>query len=335
MTGQTTIKDIANALGMHHTTVSRALRNHPDVKEETRDLVMQKAKELNYVPNSFATNLRSQKSSTIGLLVPDITAGFFAKTTGIFTNLAYQAGYSVMICQSNEDVEWEKKNVEMLLQNRVAGVIATLCREETDLNHMKMLEQSSTPLVYFDRVPQNSSINKVIINNASAAFQATEKLIESGRKNIAFYVGRNEIKVFKDRQLGYENAMKKHGLNINKKMIVEGGLKMKDGYRLAKNIEKVSRKPDAVICGVDQVAIGLLRGLAEQNVKVPEQIAVMGFDNDPGSEIILPALSTFEPPVEELCHAAFELLMQSINSDEEDKPVVKSFKMKYIERKST
>ncbi len=331
---QPTIKDIAKALAIHHSTVSRALRNHPDINPETKEIILDKAKELNYVPNSFAKSLRNNKSKTIALLVPDITAGFFAKTTGIFTNLAYEAGYSMMICQSNEDVEWEKKNVDMILQNRVAGVIATLCKEKADLVHMKNMEQSGTPMVYFDRVPNKTAYPRVVIDNFSAAYMATEKLISMGRKSIGFYVGKKEIEVFNDRLKGYKKAMKDHGLKIEQNMIFSGELKMKNGRQLAQQICKRKKMPGAIICAVDQVAIGLIQELRANGKNIPRDMAVIGFDNDPESAVVEPGLSTFDHPVEDLCHAAFELLMQSINEKKLDPKVIKSYKMKYVERKS-
>ena len=171
-----TIKDIAEELNLHHTTVSRALRNHPDVNKETRELVLQTARKHNYVPNSFAKGLRSAKSKTIVVMVPVVKNFFFSEVLGVISNLASEAGYSVMIYQSNEEGDIESQNLESIMENRVAGVIASVANVEKNRDKYQQLENMGIPVVLFDRCYTDVSISRVVIDNYQGSFDACEYL---------------------------------------------------------------------------------------------------------------------------------------------------------------
>lgn len=336
MNKQTTIKDIAKELGMHHTTVSRALRNHPDVNEETRKIVLEKAEELNYIPNTFATGLRNNQSKTIGILVPSIRPNFFSSTISYITNLAHQEGYSVMIFQSNEDLEMEKQNLTALLQHRVAGIIVSVSKETNNINHFKDLEANNIPVVYFDRVPKTKNVDKVQINNFRAGYDAVRHMVEIGRKRIAFYSASEKISVIEKRLEGYNEAVKDFGINHNQRALLKGDLTFDDGYKSAKSLIKMNKMPDAVICSVDQVAFGMMKAFHENEIKIPEQIALLGFDNDPSCEMVQPSLSTIAQPIEEIAKNALAFLLQRINGkDKLGFPLGAKLNMNLIKREST
>ena len=330
---QYTIIDLAKELKLHHTTVSRALRNHPDVKEKTREMVLEAARKYNYVPNSFAKSLRSSKSKTIVVMVPVIKNFFFSKVLGVITDLAFQAGYSVMINQSNEDGKIELQNLDAIMENRVAGVIASVANVKANKDNYLQLQKLGIPVVLFDRFFEDPNFSKVIINNNQGAKDATEYLIESGRKNIAFYLGLEENPVFEERYHGYLGALEKHKIPVNSKLIIRGGIELEDGIDLITDISKSNIEIDALLCVVDMVALGVISGSRELGIHIPGDLALIGFDNEPAGRIIRPALTTVAQPVEKIGKSAFDLLLSNINHTAQH-PEVTELKMELIKRKS-
>jgi DNA-binding LacI/PurR family transcriptional regulator len=322
MKKNTTIKDIAKALDIHHTTVSRALRGHPYVNEDTKKLVLETAEKMKYFPNAFASGLRSNTSKIIGIMVPDIRPHFFSQTISCITNLAFKRGYTVMICQSNEDYEVEKQNALALLKNRVAGVIASISYKTKKLDHFETLEKHGIPVVYFDRVPQSEINNCVKIDNFNAGMLATDFLISKGKKNIVFYAGLPNVNVFAQRLSGFKNALDKNGITLEEDHILFGGIENKDGIKVAEKILGRKNRPDAIICIVDAVALGILNTMAKSKIKVPEEIAIVGFDNDPAGALVYPGLTTLAQPMEEIAGQSFNFLCKRIAGEEIVKPSV-------------
>jgi LacI family transcriptional regulator len=308
-----TIKDIAEELNLHHTTVSRALRNHPDVKKETRELVLRTARKNNYVPNSFAKSLRSAKSKTIVVMVPVVKNFFFAEVLGVISNLASKAGYSVMIYQSNEEGDLEFQNLEAIMENRVAGVIASVANVEKNSDKYQQLENMGIPVVLFDRCYTDVSIPRVVIDNYQGAFDATEYLINSGREAIAFYRGKPGNPVFDSRHQGYMDALVKHGIPYQEDLVFRGGLELEDGSNLVRQLASSMGKIDGLICVVDMVALGVITGARDLGLDIPKDLALIGFDNEPAGRIITPALTTVAQPVELIGSTAFGLLLAQID----------------------
>ena len=312
-----TIKDLASKLNIHHTTVSRALRNHPDISEETRKLVLDAALKYNYIPNSFAKSLRNAKSKTIVVLVPTIRNYFFSEILGVISDLAFHRGYSVMIYQSNEELNMEMKNLESIMENRVGGVIASVANIEKNEEKFLRLEKMKIPVVLFDRFYAYGRFSRIIVNNFKGAFDATEYLIKSGKSNIAFYRGQKNNPVFIERYRGYRDALQKNGIQFNEDLIYDGGIKIEDGTALIYTISKNNRKADAILCVVDMVALGVITGSRELGIDIPHDIALIGFDNEPAGRIIRPALTTIAQPIEKVGRRAFELLLSKINHSKE------------------
>lgn len=308
-----TIKDIAEELNLHHTTVSRALRNHPDVNRATRERVLNAARKYNYIPNSFAKSLRSSKSKTIVVIVPVIKNFFFSEVLGVISDMAFRAGYSVMIYQSNEDGDIESQNLEAVMENRVAGLIASVADVEMNREKYLQMESMGIPVVLFDRSYSDVSIPRVVINNYQGSFEACEYLIKSGRRNIAFYRGRPGNPVFESRFRGYKGALKKHGLTFRNELIFAGGLELEDGYKLLRKIGDLKTEIDALICVVDMVALGVIAEARELKLQIPANLALIGYDNEPAGRIIRPALTTVAQPVELIGQTVFELLEKRID----------------------
>ncbi len=332
MQKNTTIKDIARLLNLHHTTVSRALRNHPDVNEETRARVLKASEKLHYVANTFASGLRGSKSKVIGVMVPDIRPHFFSGILSHLTNLAFKAGYSIMIFQSNEEYEVEKLNALGVLQNRVAGVLASVSYKSKNYDHFLMLEKKGIPVVFFDRVPDLEHVSKVAVDVYSGTIQAVEHLLKTGKKRIAFYAGIKEISVFKERFDGYKAALKKHSIALQPQHVLYGGIVESDGIAVAEKWMKLSAKPDAVICSVDRVALGMLYYFQKNHIKVPSEIAVIGFDNDPAGTVVFPRLTTLAQPLEKIAVESLSLLLQKLNDHKIEQSIL--LKMELIKRES-
>ena len=328
-----TIKDIAKELGVHHTTVSLALRNSKSIREETRKKVWDKANEMGYRPNRLAQGFRNKRSNTIGLLVPNIQHHFFAKFIAEFSEKANQEDYAVMVFQSNEKLATEKKNVEALIANRVAGALVSISKETIEANHFKAFNEEDIPLVFFDRTPTQTGLSRVVADNFHGAYQAVKQMIGKGRKRIAFITGSSHINVYHERLQGYQQALIDHGLPLDEELLIYGDFFMEDGIKGARKLMQLSPKPDAILGVGDDVAIGVIKFLNGAGYKVPNDVAVIGFDNDPMGIAIEPELTTVDQPIKEMAESALQLLLKNINSDDK-KPEEIFLTPRILERKS-
>lgn len=312
-----TIKDIARIAGVHHTTVSLALRNSKALKKETKEKIQAIAAEIGYRANLLAQGFRNRRSNTIGILVPSIQHHFFAKFISEITELVNQTEYSVMVFQSNEKLATENRNIEAMIDNRVAGVIASVSKETIDGSSFSSFYREGIPVVFFDRIPLNARGAKVMVNNFQGALDAVNLFIENGRKRIAFITGSSHINVYHDRLEGYKQAMLNNNCQLCSELLAEGGLLLEDGMKGAKYLMSLTERPDAILTVGDDVAIGAIKYLKSVGVKVPEDIAVIGFDNDPMGIAIEPELTTVEQPVSQMADRALKLLLEAINSEGE------------------
>lgn len=330
-----TIKDIAQKLNIHHTTVSRALRDHPDINAETKALIRQTADEMHYVQNTSASNLRSKQSNIIGVIVPGVQYYLFSSIISILSKRAAEAGYTVMIFQSDDDPEIEKCNVMALLQNRVAGLIVSIAANTENFDHFKMLEEQGIPIVYFDRVHPDSQKNRVMIDNFQGAYDATEYLIKQGRKEIAFFAGPKDKFTFHDRFEGYKAALKDYNVSVNEKLILRSVNSISAGQSLMRQVFESGYRPDAVLCIVDLLAFGAMNVIQEKGLSVPDDIAVIGFDNHPADEIVQPPLTTVAQPMEKMGNMAFDCLVDLIEGKDEACMTMEVLSMELIVRSST
>lgn len=311
-----TIKDIAREIGVHHTTVSLALRNSKSIKKDTRKKIWDKATELGYRPNRLAQGFRNKRSNSIGVLVPSIQHHFFAKFISEVTKRANDAGFSVLIFQSNEKIETEKRNVEALIENRVAGVIASISQETSDAEHFTLFYKEQIPLVFFDRVPNQQNILKVTANNVQGAYDAVHMMIQTGKQRIAFITGASHLNVYHDRLAGYRQALSENGISFSDELLIVADFFLKDGIKGAKQLMSLCDKPDAILAVGDDVGIGVIKYLKSNGFRIPEDVAVIGFDNDPMGLAIDPELTTVKQPVEQMAENALLMLLEKIESND-------------------
>ncbi len=336
---EATLKQIAETLGISITTVSKALKNYPDVSKKTKKAVFDLANSLQYTPNSFAVNLRTKESKTIGLIIPEVVHHFFSNVVNGIIAEAEKNGYLVIILQSNESIELEKKQVELLLNKRVDGIILSLSNESNDDDHIKEIIRRKIPFVQFDKISKLIPSSKVIINDQKAAFEAVEHLIAKGCKKIAHIRGPENPQNAIDRFLGYKKALEKNNIPFNSKLVYTCvNVTFEEGIAFAKQIMADHPDVDGLFAITDLVAVGVLAFFNDNNIKVPDQVKVIGFSNWFMSQVISPKLSTVEQPSFEMGYQAFYLLLEEINANKElreFKPKIIELNTSVIEREST
>jgi LacI family transcriptional regulator len=331
-----TIHDIAQILGINSSTVSRALNDSPRVAKKTKEKIISKANEIGYQRNHLASNLRKSKTFTLGVIVPRISRQFFSSVIAGIEETAFKFDYNVIICQSLESLEREQSIVNTLLANRVDGVLISISMETKNYDHLKGLKKRNIPTIFFDRhcnIPGNSN---VVIDDFEAAFNATEHLILKKCKEISHFAGPQNLEIYRNRFKGYKAALEKHNLPFREELVITSKLMEKEGSENAKKMLDLPYKVDGLFCANDVVAISAIQYLKKQGIKIPEDIAIVGFSNESISSVIEPALTTVNQPGLEIGITATNLLLEKI-MDESKKLVSETIivKTNLIERKST
>lgn len=335
---QITIKDIARSLKISPSTVSRALKDHPDISPATKKAVRELAQELDYQPNSVALSLRKSKTFTIGVIIPQIVHHFFSTVISGIEDVAYKAGYHVMICQSNESFDREKASAQALLASRVDGMLVSVAQETSDLKHFEMLLNRNVPLVFFDRVASGLDTSSVVVDDFGGAYRAVEYLIKSGCRKVAHLAGPDNLEISQNRIKGYKKAVDDYGLALRPEHIVTAGLTIEEGRKACLELLERGELPDAIFAANDPLAIGALKVLKEKGIKIPEEISVIGFSDEPITALIEPPITTIAQPGFEMGQLATQLLLDEIShkSDEERLPSVKrELKTELVIREST
>ncbi|MDW3212028.1 MAG: LacI family DNA-binding transcriptional regulator [Reichenbachiella sp.] len=307
-----TIHDLARILNKDSSTISRALANSPRVKKKTRDLIQAKAKELGYFRNTLASNLRSQKSLTIGVIVPHISRYFFSTAIAGIEEIAFENNYRVIIGQSMDQLEKERQLVETLLSSQVDGILMSISMETNAYDHLERVAEQKTPIVFFDRKCEAIPANNILIDDHARAFDATEHLILSGRTRIAHFSGLENVSIYEDRQKGYKEALRKHNIAEDPDLIFKSSLKSNDGKQLADQILNLRKKPDAIFCANDIAAIACMQVLQEAGIRIPQDIAIVGFSNEPLGEYTTPSLSSINQNPLEMGKTAVQTLLNQI-----------------------
>lgn len=317
-----TLKQIAEKLNISITTVSKALNEYPDVSKKTRKLVRETAAILNYKPNSFAVNLRTKESKTIGLIIPEIVHHFFSSVIKGIISQAEKKGYLVITLQSNESYELEKKQVNLLLNKRVDGILISLANETGDYKHLTEIIEQDTPLVMFDKIAKVVKCSKVVIDDRNAAYRATQHLINIGCTRIAHFRGpllpQNSI----DRFLGYKQALTDNNLVYDASLVyLLKEMSFEEGKFYARQLLKEHKEVDGIFINTDLVAIGAITEFNNQGIKVPEQINVIGFSNWFMASVITPSLTTVNQPGFEMGKKAFKILYKEIKDIKKKKSI--------------
>ncbi len=313
-----TIKDIARELGISPSTVSRALKDHFEISQETKDAVKRVAEELNYQPNSLALSLRYSKSHTIGIIVPEIVHFFFSTIISGIEDIANGMGYNVIITQSNESLEREKANLQTLFNNRVDGVLISVSKETHDNAHLQDMINKGLPIVFFDRLVKDLNCSSVTVDDFMGGYQATEHLIRQGFKKIVHLAGPANLDMTDKRLEGYKKAHLDAGLEVNDELIVFDILSNdKEIQEIVYNLIK-DHNPDGLFAFTDMAALSAIKAAHKYGKNVPVDFGVVGFSNWQFTALTSPSITTVEQPGFEMGQHAAELLIKQIESDEEE-----------------
>jgi LacI family transcriptional regulator len=307
-----TIHDIARELNTTASTVSRALQDHPRISKGMKETVLKLAQKLNYQPNSIASSLRKGKGNTIGIIIPHINRYFFSSVIRGIEDVAYEAGYNVLICQSYDSYEREKAIVETLINGKVDGLMVSLGSETFDLKHFQLVLSKGLPLIFFDRVPVNMEVNKVEIDDFAGAYQAVEHLISQGCKRIAHFCGPRHVSIYHNRFEGYKAALLKNNLTFDESLVFNGVITRDTGEQAAQAISKLKPLPDAIFSAGDFSAMGAILKFKELGLKIPQDIAVIGFANEPYDDMLEPRLSSVDQHSIEIGHSVARLFFEEV-----------------------
>jgi DNA-binding LacI/PurR family transcriptional regulator len=314
---QTTIIDIAKALGVSNSTVSRALHGHADISPETKQAVLDTAVRLDYQPNQLAHNLVKSRTNTIGMIVPEFHNPFFPNVIIGAHQVLTAAGYNLTIMQSNESYQVEMLNARAMLANRIDGLLISLTQETNNFDHLAVFEKRGIPLIMFNRVCESIHAGKVVVNDFEASFQAVEHLILNGYERIAHLGGPLNLLVSQERLRGYRAAMEKHGKSIEENMVIQGMLTQQKARIYGKYLLELDNRPDAIFAVNDSAAIEIMLMAMEKGIRIPEQLGVVGFSDNPESAYIGPGLTTVRQPTIEIGTTVAEWILQLVDADED------------------
>lgn len=311
-----TIKDLAQELNVSTSTVSRALQDHPALKLETRERVKTLAKKWNYQPNTLALDLLRQSSKIIAVIVPEITSHFFSSTIIGIQDVMVSTEFNIMIFISNESYEEEARIIEKLSKIQLAGVLVAPSSETKNFDHFRSLQGNGIPLVIFDRDCEGLEAHKVLVDDYRGAFEAVDYLIKTGCKRIAHITGFSHLSTNSNRLRGYIDALKKNGLPVKKEMIIQTeGFNHEDGIVPVETLLKSNNVPDAIFAVNDRLAVSAMRTAKKLDFKIPDDISIIGFDDEPHSSYFTPPLSSVWQPVYSMGMLSVRILLQEIKEE--------------------
>ena len=314
-----TIYDLAQELNISASTVSRALNDHFSIGEETKKAVKKLAKEKGYRPNIIASSLRTNKSNIIGIMVSWINRPFISSLIAGVERTAKDSGYQVIITQNHDNTSMEIDNLKALYDIRVSALIVSLAMETIDYSHFDLFINNDIPVVFVDRIPKTNNFSKVNINNFNAAFEATQHLIDQGCKRIAHFGGAPAQAIYEDRMFGYIAALKKNNIEIDQSIILHANfLSSDEGFRLAEQLTTLDEMPDGLFCANDTSAVSAMKLLQSKGYNIPEDVAVIGFNDDPICELITPSLSSVHHPAEIMGEMAVAKVLAVLENNVKD-----------------
>ncbi len=333
-----TIKDIAKKLKISPSTVSRALRDHPDISKETKSKVKTLAQKIDYQPNSIAQSLKARKTHTVGVIVPEIRHDFFSTVISGIEDVAYDRGYTILVSQSHENEEKERLNIKAMISNRVDGLMISISQNTKNKEPFQSLKRQKIPFVFFDRAFKDDDFkaSMVVVDDFEGAQTAVEHLIEKGYRRIAHLAGPKFIPISRERLKGYKSALKKHNIRYDKQLVIQGGFNEEDGIIGFQKLLQLKKMPDAIFAVNDPVAIGAFMQIKQNGLKIPDDIALVGFSDNPVMSLIEPAVTTVKQPMYEIGQVAAKLLLEQIENDQGTfKPREEILKTELIIREST
>jgi LacI family transcriptional regulator len=311
---KTTIHDIAKKLNITASTVSRALKDHPRISVETKKAVQKAALKLNYQPNHIAAALRNGRSNILGIIVPTADRTFFSSVVRGIEEIANHSKYNVMICQTYDNYEKEVATVEALLNAQVDGIIASHSKETVNFDHYRKVKEKGIPLILFDRSNDELEVSHVVSDDYLGGYKATEHLIQQGCQRIAHFTNTRKISIYKERLRGYRQALLDNKIEFDESLVVESNMQLEGGRNSMLQLLKLKEIPDAVFSSSAYGAMGAMQVLKENGYKIPEQVALVAFSNEPFTSFTEPALSTVDQHSMRMGNAAAEIFLEEINA---------------------
>ncbi|MBC3538812.1 LacI family DNA-binding transcriptional regulator [Rufibacter sediminis] len=315
-----TIYDIARELELSPTTISRALNDHPSVNKNTKQRISEAAAQMGYRSNLFASNLRKQRTNTIGMIVPRLDSPFHSAVIAGIEKIANEEGYNLIISQSLETLHKEVANAKTMFDSRVDGLLVSLSFETDSLEHFEQFINRGIPVIFYDRVTEHKNCTNIIIDNLQAAYKATTHLIEQGCTNIVHITGNLKRNVYADRLKGYKYALIDHNLPFTESNVLKSQLTEEAGKLAAEQILAMNPLPDGIFVSNDTCAVSCLRTLKQAGISIPRDMAVIGFNNDLTSRVVEPNLTTINYPGQEMGEVAVRVLLMQMNGTGEKIP---------------
>jgi len=329
-----TIKDIARELGVSASTVSRALKDHPDISPKTKKAVQELAEKLHYEPNAIALSLRNKLTKTIGVIIPQIVHYFFSSVVSGIEEVAYNSGYTVLMCQSNEDYKKEEKVVQTLLSKHVDGILASISKTTLKFDHFNEIKNNNIPLVFYDRAYNMPNTDRVIVDDYNGAYKAVNHLIESGCKRIAHLATSQDLLIGRNRRNGYIQALKDNNIKIDEEIILRCDTDA-HARKCIPYLLSLEKKIDGIFSVNDLTAISAMSIIKRSGYSVPKDIAVAGFSNSIYSNMSDPPLTTVEQQGFNMGARAASMLIERIQSDVDIETRVEQIKTNLIVRGSS
>lgn len=315
-----TLNDIAERLNVSAVTVSKALRNHPDISDETKKVIKKLAEELGYTPNIMAKNLSARKSDTIGVVVPKIAHFFFSSIIEHIYDHAFASNYEIILTVSQENAEREKQHIRTLMAMKVDGIIISVTQETKDIEIFNLVKRRGLPLVFMDRIPNMENVNTVRVDDRKGAYNAVTHCIKLGYRKIGHFGGYTNINIGRDRKLGYTQAMEENGIDINPAWILEGGFGENAGYESFMKLYNENDLPDMIFAVTYPVALGVYKGAAEVGIRIPDDIDIICFGDAREQRFLAPPLSSVNQPTDQIAIKSLKLLMDNIDNKENFEP---------------
>ena len=310
---EVTIYDIARKLNISPATVSRGLTDHPAISKKTKKMIFDQVEKMDYRSNHFARNLRNQKTDTIGVIVPRLNSHFMSSVIAGIESIANKEGYNLIISQSSELAIKEAASAKTMFNNRIDGLLVSLAYDTQELSHFDIFFKKNTPVIFFDRVMEHKNCTNILIDNRKAAYEATKHLIEQGCKRIVHITAPLKQNVYIDRLNGYKQALAEFEIPFNKNDVIIGNLSLEAGTTAAEIIMNMNPLPDGVFVANDNCAVGCMLEMKQAGIRIPEDIAVVGFNNDPVSKVIEPNLTTINYSGYEMGEVAAGNLINHLN----------------------
>ena len=312
MEKEITIYDIAKLLRLSPATVSRALNDHPAINSNTKLTIVNKANELGYRSNTFASNLRRKSTSTLGVIVPRLNSSFMSAVLAGMEAVANEAGYNLLISQSLESSKKEKSNAVTMYNSRVDGLLVSVAYDTDGFDHFESFVKKGIPLLFFDRIIEHEACGNITIDNVRAGFEATSHLIGQGCRRIMHVTGNLKRNVYSERFQGYRNALLANNLPFDESAILITDLSLEAGVEAAEKLHAMPDRPDGIFITNDVCAVSCIKHLKEKGYIIPDDIAVVGFNNDYVSEVIEPNLTTIYYPGKEMGSLAVQTMINHI-----------------------